>query len=161
MFEIVEQIVKVIFRQFPQLKNSVEPTKNFEKLPPEIQMRVNRRFFYGFFFQTFFFVVEANQLKFVSRAANSIRIQRYSASLLENDDDEEEQRYETLDLILKFLLKLLKDVFIFENNEIGRHYLQLRSSIEVLRLLEIREVFHRFSPTDYVELFSAATVCLN
>ena len=100
---------------------------------------------------------QANQLKFVSRAANSIRIQHYTPSLLENDDDEE-QRLETLNSIVKYLLKLLKDVFIFDENELARHYLQLRASIEVLRMLEISEIFHRFSPTDYVELFSAATV---
>ena len=105
------------------------------------------------------FRLEANQLKFVSRAANAVRIQRYTPSLLENDDDEE-QRWETLDFILKFLLKLLKDVFIFDGNEVARHFLQLRASIEVLRLLEIPEIFHRFAPTDYVELFSAATVRL-
>ena len=46
------------------------------------------------------------------------------------------------------------------SSRIGRHYLQLQASIEVLRMLEISEVFHSFAPTDYVELFTAATVGL-
>lgn len=41
---------------------------------------------------------------------------------------------------------------------LGRHVLQLQASIEVLRMLEIPEVFHSFAPSDYVELFAAATV---
>ncbi len=41
---------------------------------------------------------------------------------------------------------------------LGRHFLQLQASIEVLRMLEIPEVFHSFAPSDYVELFAAATV---
>lgn len=156
MFELLDQILRVIFRHFPQLKSSDEPMKSFEKVPPEVEMRVSFRRF-SVFDRSRFRVVKANQLKFVSRAANAIRIQRYTPSLLENDDDEE-QRSETLHFILKFLLKLLKDVFIFDGNEVARHFLQLRAAIEVLRLLEIPEVFHRFAPTDYVELFSAATV---
>jgi len=99
-----------------------------------------------------------------------------------NDDDDEdaddEDRIDTINLLIKFLLKLIKDVFIFPNNElvkkiffnrkiksfffftrrIGRHFLQLQAAIEVLRILEISEVFHSFLPTDYVELFTAATV---
>ena len=46
----------------------------------------------------------------------------------------------------------------FSSSRIGRHYLQSQASIEVLRMLEIPEVFHSFSPTDHVELFTAATV---
>jgi hypothetical protein len=34
----------------------------------------------------------------------------------------------------------------------------MQASIEVLRMLEIPEVFHYFAPIDYVELFAAATV---
>ncbi len=44
---------------------------------------------------------------------------------------------------------------------IGRHFLQLQAAIEVLRMLEIPEVFHSFAPTDYVELYTAATVRFN
>ena len=41
---------------------------------------------------------------------------------------------------------------------IGRHFLQLQAAIEVLRMLEVPQIFHRFAPTDYVELYAAATV---
>jgi hypothetical protein len=37
----------------------------------------------------------------------------------------------------------------------------MQASIEVLRMLEIPEVFHSFAPTDYVELFAAAIVILS
>jgi hypothetical protein len=91
----------------------------------------------------------------------------------------DEDRCETLNMLMKFLLKLIKDAFIFADNEfvvrylntlnkcsivvidccrLARHYLQLQASIEVLRMLEISEVFHRFSSMNYVELFAAATV---
>jgi hypothetical protein len=101
--------------------------------------------------------------------------------MTDDDDDEDaddEDRIDTINLLVKFLLKLIKDVFIFPNNEfvdtcfeyknqlllifcilrLGRHFLQLQASIEVLRMLEIPEVFHSFAPSDYVELFAAATV---
>ena len=94
----------------------------------------------------------------------------------DDDDDDDDDRADTLNLMMKFLLKLIKDVFIFSDNEyvrnfrssttfalsslrrIGRHFLQSQASIEVLRMLETAEVFHSFAPTDYVELFAAATV---
>ena len=48
----------------------------------------------------------------------------------------------------------LKLIFLFR---FGRHFLQLQAAIEVLRLLETKEIFHSFQPMDYVELFAAAT----
>jgi len=50
---------------------------------------------------------------------------------------------------------------LFLSLRIGRHFLQLQAAIEVLRMLEIPEVFHSFAPTDYVELYTAATVRFN
>ncbi|CAM4764385.1 unnamed protein product [Rotaria magnacalcarata] len=146
MFNILQQIIKVILRHFPNPKNTDEPMKSFDEISNDIQMR-------------------ANQLKFLSRSTNCIHVQRHGKSFMnENDDDDDdnedaddEDRIDTINLLMKFLLKLIKDVFIFPNNEIGRHYLQLQASIEVLRMLEIPEVFHSFAPTDYVELFTAAT----
>ncbi|CAF2683209.1 unnamed protein product [Rotaria sp. Silwood2] len=141
MFNILQQIIKVILRHFSNTKNSNELMKSFDEVTNDIQMR-------------------ANQLKFLSRSANCIHVQRHGKSLIDDDDDEDaddEDRVDTINLVMKFLLKLLKDVFIFPNNEIGRHYLQLQASIEVLRMLEIPEIFHSFVPNDYVELFSAAT----
>lgn len=49
-------------------------------------------------------------------------------------------------------------LYLFDFRRIARHYLQLQASIEVLRMLELPEIFHSFAPTDYVELLSAATV---
>ncbi|CAF4770781.1 unnamed protein product [Rotaria socialis] len=147
MFNILQQIIKVILRHFPNPKNTDAPMKSFDEVSNDIQMR-------------------ANQLKFLSRSTNCIHVQRHGKSFMnDNDDDDDddnedaddEDRIDTINLLMKFLLKLIKDVFIFPNNEIGRHYLQLQASIEVLRMLEIPEVFHSFAPTDYVELFTAAT----
>ncbi|CAF3764861.1 unnamed protein product, partial [Adineta steineri] len=144
MFNILQQIIKVILRHFPHSKSSTETMKSFDEVSDDIQMR-------------------ANQLKFLSRSANCIRIQRHGNSLLDDNDDDDnedaddEDRIDTINLLMKFLLKLIKDVFMFPKNEIGRHYLQLQASFEVLRILEIPEVFHSFSPTNYVELFAAAT----
>ncbi|CAF4680742.1 unnamed protein product, partial [Rotaria sp. Silwood1] len=144
MFNILQQIIKVILRYFSNTENLNEPMKSFDEITNDIQMR-------------------ANQLKFLSRSANCIHIQRHGKSLIDNDDDDDdedaddENRIGTINLIIKFLLKLIKDVFIFPKNEIGRHYLQLQASIEVLRMLEISEIFHSFTPTDYVELFATAT----
>ncbi|CAF4066211.1 unnamed protein product [Rotaria sp. Silwood2] len=140
MFNILQQIIKVILRHFSNTKNSNELMKSFDEVTNDIQMR-------------------ANQLKFLSRSANCIHVQRHGKSLIDDDDEDadDEDRVDTINLVMKFLLKLLKDVFIFPNNEIGRHYLQLQASIEVLRMLEIPEIFHSFVPNDYVELFSAAT----
>jgi hypothetical protein len=59
-------------------------------------------------------------LKFLSRSANCIRVQRHGNSLINDDDDEDaddEDRIDTINLLMKFLLKLIKDVFIFPNNE--------------------------------------------
>jgi hypothetical protein len=62
-------------------------------------------------------------------------------------------------MMSKFLTTTIEGIFLFcPSSRIGRHYLQLQASIEVLRMLEIPEVFHSFAPTDYVELFTAATV---
>jgi hypothetical protein len=58
----------------------------------------------------------------------------------------------------KFLTTTIEGFCFCPSSRIGRHYLQLQASIEVLRMLEIPEVFHSFAPTDYVELFTAATV---
>ncbi|CAF0959671.1 unnamed protein product [Rotaria sordida] len=140
MFNILQQIIRVILRHFPNTKNSNEPMKSFDEVTNDIQMR-------------------ANQLKFLSRSANCIHVQRHGKSLIDDDDEDadDEDRIDTINLLIKFLLKLIKDVFIFPNNEIGRHYLQLQASIEVLRMLEIPEIFHSFAPTDYVELFTTAT----
>ena len=69
----------------------------------------------------YLFIFQANQLKFLSRSANCIYVQRHGNSLLTTDDDTEdaddEDRIDTINLLLKFLLKLIKDVFIFPNNE--------------------------------------------
>ncbi|CAF4241106.1 unnamed protein product, partial [Rotaria sp. Silwood2] len=70
--------------------------------------------------------------KFLSRSASCIHVQRHEKSLIDDDDDED--RVDTINLVMKFLLKLLKDVFIFPNNEISRHCLQLQASMEVLQL---------------------------
>lgn len=143
MFSILQQIIKVIFKHFSHHKSEEIPMKSFDEITDDIQMR-------------------ANQLKFLSRSARCIHIQRHGNSLLTTDDDDDEDaddedRIETISLLMRFFLKLIKDVFIFPNNELGRHYLQLQASIEVLRMLEIPEIFHSFASTDYVELFSAAT----
>ncbi|UJR22782.1 hypothetical protein I4U23_025814 [Adineta vaga] len=144
MFSILQQIIKVILRHFPNIKNPNEPMTSFDETSDDIQMR-------------------ANQLKFLSRSANCIRVQRHGKTLLNDDDDnddedaDDEDRTDTINLLLKFLLDLIKDVFIFPKNELGRHFLQLQASIEILRMLEIPEIFHSFAPTDYVELFAAAT----
>lgn len=48
-------------------------------------------------------------------------------------------------------------IFLHNEIRIGRHFLQLQAAIEVLRMLQIPEIFHSFTPNDYVDLFSAAT----
>jgi len=68
------------------------------------------------------FSFKANQLKFLSRSSRCIHVQRHGNSLLTTDDDDEEDaddddRIETINLLMKFFLKLIKDVFIFPNNE--------------------------------------------
>jgi len=35
----------------------------------------------------------------------------------DNEDADDEDRIDTINLLIKFLLKLIKDVFIFPNNE--------------------------------------------
>ncbi|CAF3365149.1 unnamed protein product, partial [Rotaria sp. Silwood2] len=117
MFNILQQIIKVILRHFSNTKNSNELMKSFDEVTNDIQMR-------------------ANQLKFLSRSANCIHVQRHGKSLIDDDDEDadDEDRVDTINLVMKFLLKLLKDVFIFPNNEISRHCLQLQASMEVLQL---------------------------
>ncbi|CAF0889004.1 unnamed protein product [Adineta ricciae] len=144
MFSILQQIIKVILRHFHNPKSLGEPMKSFDEISDDIQMR-------------------ANQLKFLSRSANCIRVQRHGNTFLtdneddDNEDTDDEDRIDTINSLLKFLLKLIKDVLIFPKDELGRHFLQLQASIEVLRMLEIPEVFHSFAPTNYVELSAAAT----
>ena len=41
MFSILQQIIKVILRQFSQTKNASEPMESFDRVTDDIQMRVN------------------------------------------------------------------------------------------------------------------------
>ena len=62
-------------------------------------------------------------MKFLSRSVNCIHIQRHGKPPINNDDDDnedadDEDRIDTINLLIKFFLKLLRDVFIFPNNEL-------------------------------------------
>ena len=59
-------------------------------------------------------------MKFLSRSAHCIHVQRAGHSLMTDDDEEDaddEDRIDTINLLMKFLLKLIKDVFIFPHDE--------------------------------------------
>ena len=60
-------------------------------------------------------------MKFLSRSAHCIHVQRAGHSLTTDDDDDEdaddEDRIDTINLLMKFLLKLIKDVFMFPHDE--------------------------------------------
>jgi hypothetical protein len=48
---------------------------------------------------------------------------------MEDDDEDadDEDRIDTINLLIKFLLKLIKDVFIFSNNEFVDTYFQYKN----------------------------------
>jgi hypothetical protein len=43
MFNILQQIIKVILRHFPNVKNSDQPMKSFDEVSDDIQMRVRKK----------------------------------------------------------------------------------------------------------------------
>lgn len=43
MFNILQQIIKVILRHFPNVKNPDESMKSFDEISDDIQMRVGKK----------------------------------------------------------------------------------------------------------------------